>query len=158
MIERLDPYNYVGILYPCVLLGALLLLVVALIMRRWDAQGSKLSGVQRAIAGLAVVGAVIPGVWLLTSDALRGDNGLTVCIDLLIPVSLTLVSAMAGSSRRTLYTAGCALVLGIFCLLGGASIGPLYLPAAALLVLAGAVGLASPRTVERRVAAAGADL
>ncbi len=146
MIDRLDPYNYAGVLYPLVLLGAPLLLVVALIMRRWDARGSNLSGVQRAIAGLAVVGAVIPGVWLLTSDALRGDNGLTVCIDLLIPVGLTLLSAMAGSSRRTLYAASCALVLGVFCFLGGFSIGPLYLPAAALLVLVGAVGLASPRT------------
>jgi hypothetical protein len=146
MIERLDPYNYAGVLYPLVLLGAPLLLVVALIMRRWDARGSKLSGVQRAIAGLAVVGAVIPSVWLLTSDALRDQHGLTALIDLLIPVGLTMLSAMARSSRRTLSAASCALVLGIFCFLGGFSIGPLYLPAAALLVLVGAVGLASPRT------------
>ncbi len=146
MIERLDPYTYAGVLYNWVLLGAPLLIVVALIMRRWDARGSKLWGVQRAIAGLAVVGAVIPGVGLLTSGALRDENGLTVFIGLLIPVGLTLLPAGAGSSRSTLYAASCALVLGIFCLLGGFSIGPLYLPAAALLVLAGAVGLASPRT------------
>jgi hypothetical protein len=146
MIDRLDPYTYAGVLYPWVLLGAPLLIVVALIMRRWDARGSRLSGVQRAIAGVAVVGAVIPGVWLLTSSALRDQNGLTVFIDLLIPVGLTLLPAMAGSSGRTLYAASCAFVLGLFCFLGGFSIGPLYLPAAALLVLAGATGLASPRT------------
>lgn len=151
MIERLDHYSYVGLLYPGVLLGALLVFAAALIMREWDAQSSKFSRAQRAIAGLAVVGAVSPGVWLLTSDALRGDNRFVVCVDLLIPVGLTLLPVMAGSSMRTLYAAGCALVLGIFCLLGGASIGPLYLPAAAVLVLAGAVGIASPRVAQRRV-------
>ena len=145
MIDLLDPYNYVGVLYPFVLLGAPLLLVAALILRRWDGRGSKLSRVQRPIAGVAVAGAVIPGVWLLASGNMRGVNGLAVFIDLLIPVVLTLPFVLIGVSRRTSYTASCALVLGIFCFLGGGSIGPLYMPAAALLVLAGAVGLASPR-------------
>src|SRR5438046_132071 len=143
MIERLDPYNYAGVLYPFVLFGAAFLLVAALILWRWDGRGSKLSRVQRAIAGVAAAAAVIPGVWLLASGYMRGENPLTVFIDLLIPVVLTLPLAMTGVSRRASYTASCALVLGIFCLLGGFSIGPLYLPAAALLVLAGAVGLAS---------------
>jgi hypothetical protein len=147
MIERLDPYTYAGVLYPFVLLGAPLLFVAALILWQWDERGTQLGRVQRAIAGAAVAAAVIPGVWLLASDNLQGENGLTVSIDLLIPVALTLPFALIGVSRRTLYTAGGALLLGIFCFLGGYSIGPLYLPAAALLVLAGSVDLASPRTV-----------
>jgi len=143
--ELLDPYNYAAVLYPFVLLGAPLLLAAALILWRWDGRGSKLSRVQRAIAGLAVAGAVIPGIWLLASGNMRGVSGLAVFIDLLIPVVLTLPFVLIGVARRTSYTASGALMLGIFCFLGGFSIGPLYLPAAAFLVLAGGVGLASPR-------------
>src|ERR1041385_5275511 len=139
-------YDYAGVLYPWVLVGAAALLVAALVMRRWDARGSKFAAVTRAIAGVAVAAAVIPGVWLLVSGTLRGTSALTVFIDLLIPIGLTLPSALPRIPAKAVHMASCALALGVFCLLGGFSIGPLYLPGAALGVLAGAVGLASPRT------------
>jgi hypothetical protein len=44
-------------------------------------------------------------------------------------------------SIRTISTAASALVLAAFCLISGFSIGLAYLPAAALLLLAGMVGL-----------------
>ena len=132
-------------LYPFVLFGDAVGFVESIILWQCDGRGSRLSRVQGAIAGLAVAGSVVPGVWLLASGNMRGENGLTVFIDLLIPVVLTLPFVLIGVSRRASYTASCALLLGIFCLFGGFSIGPLFLPAAAFLVLAGAVGLASPR-------------
>src|ERR1041385_6055182 len=143
----MSPYDYAGLLYPFVLLGALLLLITGLAMRRWDARGTLLSGTQRVIAGLAVAAAIIPGIWLLATGALRSSGSLSVTIDLLIPVALTVPSTIPSLRARTSFTAACALALGVFCFLGGFSIGPLYLPAAALLVVLGVIGLASPRSV-----------
>jgi hypothetical protein len=139
-------------LFNFVLLGAPLLFVAVLVMRRRSADDSKFSGVQRVIAGLGVISAVASGVRLLTSPSysdgqtLLEVNGPWVFVVLLIPIALTLPSVIAGSSTRTLYTASCALALSIFCFISGFSIGFFYVPAAALLVVAGAVGLVSPRT------------
>jgi hypothetical protein len=140
------------ILFSFVLYGTSLLFVAVLVMRRQMAGASRFSGTQRVIASLALVAAVIPGVWLLTSSSysdgqsLLHANGPIVFIDLLIPIGLALPSVFARSARRTLYTATGALVLGAFCLITGFSIGPVYLPAAALLLVAGAAGLVPVRT------------
>jgi hypothetical protein len=142
-----------GLLFQIDIVGAPLLLIIALIMQRVAARGSRFSRVQRAIASLAVIATVVPGVWLVASGNLRSEfheNALWVLTLLLIPIALALPSVFSRLSIRTLSTAAGAFVLVAFCFISGFSIGIAYLPAAALLLLAGAIGLIPSRPEIRR--------
>ena len=134
--------------FPLVVIGSALLLVAVLIMRRRVARGSRFSRAQRWIARLAVAGAVIPGASLLISGALRSElvtEPAWIIFLLLIPIGAALPSVIARVPIRTLCTVLGAIVLSAFCVLGAMSIGPLYVPAAALLLVAGVIGLIPPR-------------
>jgi hypothetical protein len=133
-----------GLLFQVVLAGAPLLFIAALVMHPFVAKGSRFSRVQRAIAILAIAATVIPGVWLLASGSLRSEmrsEPVRILVVLLVPIGFALPSVFTRMSIRTISTAASALVLAAFCLISGFSIGLAYLPAAALLLLAGMVGL-----------------
>ena len=134
----------IGLLYRAILVGAPILFVAALITQPGIAAGNRFPRMQRGVAIAAVVAAVIPGLWLLASRSLSSDNGWVILVDLSAPIALALLAVSARSSIRTLCTAGAALLLAVCCFLGGFSIGPFYTPAAALLIVAGAIGLIPP--------------
>lgn len=92
-----------------------------------------------------MIAAVVPGVWLLASGGLGLSDG-WVLIDLLVPIALALPSVFTRVAQRSLYTAAAALMLAVCCFLAGFSIGPFYTPAAALLIVAGTIGLVPRRT------------
>ncbi len=144
-----------SVLFNVVLLGAPLLFVAALLMRRKVARGSRFPRAQRVIASLAVAAAIAPGIWLLVTasytdgQTLVAVNGAGVLILILIPIGLAVPSLATSGSSRTMRTAIGALAMAIFCFVTGFSIGPLYAPAAALLILAGATGLITPPVADR---------
>ena len=132
------------LLFEIIVIVAPLMFIAVLIMQRVVARGSRFSRVQRAVATLAVLAAVIPGIWLLASGSVRSElreSATRMFILLVIPIAFALPSVFARLSIRTLCTVVGALVLAAFCFVCGLSIGILYLPAAALLLLAGMIGL-----------------
>ena len=140
-----------GLLFEIVITAAPILFVAVLIMWRLAARGSRFSQAQRAFAALAILAAVIPGVWLLTSGNLRSelreDAGIIVIV-LSIPIVVALPSVFTHGWLRTLCAAAGALTLAAFCLVSGFSIGLAYVPAAALLIVAGIIGLIPRRAVQ----------
>jgi hypothetical protein len=107
------------------------------------ASGSRFPQLQRGIAILALMAAAIPGVGLLASGFLRSelrDEAPRMIILLSIPIACALPSVFARASIRTASAVAGGVVLAAFCVYGAMSIGILYLPAAALLLLAGAMG------------------
>lgn len=135
----------IGLLYRVILFGAPILFVAVLIMQPRAEDGSRFPRMQRGVAIAAVVAAGIPGVWLLASGGLGLSDG-WVLIDLLVPIALALPSVFTRVAQRSLYTAAAALMLAVCCFLAGFSIGPFYTPAAALLIVAGTIGLVPRRT------------
>ena len=135
----------IGLLFQVILVGAPMLFVAVLIMQPRVAEGSRFPRMQRGIAIAAVGAAVIPGVWLLASGNM-GVSDRWALLDLLVPIGLALPSVFTRVTDRTLCTAAGALLLAICCFLGGFSIGPAYTPAAALLLMAGTIGLIPCRT------------
>ena len=130
----------IGLLYRIILFGSPLLFVAVLIVRPRAADGSRFPRTQRWVAIATVVATVIPGVWLLASGGLGPSDG-WVLLDLLVPIVLALPSVFTRVTQRTMYTAAAALMLAVCCFLAGFSIGPFYTPAAALLLVAGTIGL-----------------
>ena|SRR5579862_9846655 len=128
------------LLFYVLLLGAPLLLVVALIKGPAADGNRRPFGVQRAVGTLAVVAAIIPGVWLLTSGSLRVQEGLWVLLDLSFPICVALPAVLPHSPIRSVCTVVGALLLAVFCFLGGFSIGLFYVPAAVVLFFAGMTG------------------
>jgi hypothetical protein len=107
------------------------------------ASGSRFPQLQRGIAILALMAAAIPGVGLLASGFLRSelrDEAPRMIILLSIPIACALPSVFARASIRTASAVAGGVVLAAFCVYGAMSIGILYLPAAALLLLAGVMG------------------
>jgi len=130
-----------GLLFQLVLIGAPIELLAALLIRPGAVPGSTLSRAQRATGALAILAAVIPGVWFFASGSFRGESIPWMIVLLSIPILATLAPALTPLRFRTIGIAGGALAMAAFCLIGAMSIGILYLPAAAFLLIAGIIGL-----------------
>ena len=112
---------------------------------------------ERPLIMLAALAALVPAVALAlipvyassTGDrsTLIDVNGAGVLLVLLLPVLLAASPLLArGGAGQARVAASCGTCLAVLCVLGGFSVGSYYLPAAALLLAAAAVGLRSGRT------------